>query len=329
MAVRAVRERLVQDLGGWLVDGLVSKETHTLLRQRYEAERFGFGQAIKYLGIAGGLLAFFGLLGLVGAVADSEAVNAFLLLMVGAALTSAGIKLSIDQLGRYGFSSKVVLALGLVAMTLGFGLAVELFGLSERSVVVVTGALVLPAVGFLAYRFGNIFLLVMGLLGLFYWIGSWTSMLGRSSYAMFIEDPRLMSMAAIGGVGLGVYHELHLRERTGRFFQAYEAIGLIYLNVSLLIMSSEHQGRWELGILWILLFAVAAIGQIVLGARLHNGLFTGFGVTALGLNIYTRYFEYFWERTSAGIFFLLGGLSLFGVGVACELILKRYRRGIA
>lgn len=124
-------------------------------------------------------------------------------------------------------------------------------------------------------------------------------------------------------------HELHLRERTGRFFQAYEAVGLVYLNLSLLILTIHGD---ELGggtSLWIAAFALAAVGQIIAGARLHNGLMTAFGVTALGVNVYTRYFEYFWQRTHQGVFFLLGGLSLFGAGVACELLLKRARERAA
>jgi hypothetical protein len=53
MVTRAVRERLAQDIGGWLTDGLVSPEAHALLAKRYEARTFGAGQAVKTLGISG------------------------------------------------------------------------------------------------------------------------------------------------------------------------------------------------------------------------------------------------------------------------------------
>jgi hypothetical protein len=329
MAVLAVRERLAQDLGTWLADGLISKDTHDLLRQRYEARTFGVGQAIRYLAISGGLLAFFGLLGLASAISSSMGVAAFLLLVVGSALAAAGIWLSVDKLGRYGTSSKVVLALGLVTATLGIGVAAHSLDVRDEKVVVITGAIALPAIGFLAYRFGNIFVLIVGLLGFFHWVGSWTAMFGRSTYGLFIQDPRLMSAAALIAVGIGIYHERHLRERTGRFFHAYEAVGLVYLNLSLLMLSIDGDARWGSAYIWIIALALAAVGQIVVGARLHNGLFTAFGVTALGLNVYTRYYEYFWQRTHEGVFFLLGGLSLFAAGAGCELFLKRVRRGPA
>ena len=74
-----------------------------------------------------------------------------------------------------------------------------------------------------------------------------------------------------------------------------------------------------------MVLTAASVGQIVLGARLHNGLFTGFGVTAFAVNLYTRYFERFWEHTPLGMFFIGGGLSLFAAGLGCEMLLKRLR----
>jgi uncharacterized membrane protein len=177
----------------------------------------------------------------------------------------------------------------------------------------------------LAYRNSNQFLLVLTLLGFFHWVGSWTSMFGRSTYALEIQDPRLMSLAALGVVALGIYHERELRRTTGRFFQAYETLGLIYLNLSLLILSIEHTWRGSLNSTWALVLFGAAIAQIVVGARLHNSLITGFGVTAFAINLFTRYYETFWNRMSMGVFFLLGGLGLFLAGFACEVSLRQFQ----
>jgi hypothetical protein len=295
------------------------------LRKRYDARSFGIGQAIKYVGIAGGLLAFFGLLGLVGALAGSEGFGAALLLLVGGGMTAAGIWLSVDKLARYTGSSKVVVALGITAATSGIGVALHASGASTETTILLTGFAALLPVGYLSYRFGNTFLLCIGLLGLFHWVGSWTSMLGRSTYSVSVQDPRVMSAAALAIVCVGVLHELRLRDRTGRFFQAYEALGLVYLDLSLLIMTIGHGEDWGPAPLWMVLLAVAAVAEIVVGARLHNGVFTGFGVTFFAINVYTRFFERFWDSMDVGVFFLVGGLSLFGAGVGCELLLKRLR----
>jgi len=322
MANRAVRERLAQDVSLWLADGLVPKATHDLLRLRYGASDFGFAQIIKYFGIAGGLIALFGLLGMVAAISRSMATAAFLLFAAGGALTAAGIRLSIDKLGRYETSSKAVLMLGVVTAALGIGVAASELGLRDTAIIQGAGLAILIPLWFLAYRYRNTFLLSLGLIQSFHWVGTWTSMFGRSTYGIFIQDPRLMSLAALAAIGVGVYHELLLRTQTGRFFQAYETLGLIYLNLSLLILSIEG-GRWGQADFWILMLAVASIAEIVAGARLHNPLLTGFGVTTFAINVYTRYYETFWNRMHTGVFFLLGGVSLFAVGLACEIALRR------
>jgi hypothetical protein len=327
VADRAVRERLAHDISLWLADGLVSRHTHDLLRQRYDAQEFGIANAIKSLGIAGGLIAFFGLLGLVATLAGSQAFAAFLLFAVGVGLTLFGVRLSTDQLGRYSISSKAVLMLGVVTTVLGIGIALDAMGIKSQQGIFVTGILVLVPIGIIAYRFRITFLLVMGLIAFFHWVGSWTSMFGRSGYELDIQDPRLMSVAALAAVLVGIYHERCLRAETGRFFQAFESMGLIYLNLSLLIMTIES--RWGSVALWIILWAAVALSQIVAGARLHNSLLTGFGVTAFAINVYTRYYETFWNRLHVGVFFLLGGFALFIVSVVCEVTLRRWQGSTA
>ncbi|HKO03298.1 MAG TPA: hypothetical protein VJW51_01050 [Candidatus Acidoferrales bacterium] len=326
MANRAVRERLAQDVSAWLADGLVPKETHDLLRQRYGSADFGVVQAIKSLGAAGGLLAFFGLLGLVAATSGSQLFAAFLLMAVGCGLTAAGIFLATDKLGRYTSSSPPVLLLGVVCATLGIGVALDGMRLQPPTGVFLTGAIVLGPILFLAYRYSNNFLLLLGLVGFFHWVGSWTSMLGRSTYAIAVQDPRLMSVASLGVIALGVYHERNLRERAGRFFQVYETLGLIYLNLSLLILSIAGRTQWGPQGLWILVLFGAAIAQIFAGARLHNSLFTGFGVTSFAVNLFTRYYDFCWNRMRLGTFLFLGGVALFAGGFACEVVLRQWQR---
>jgi len=160
-------------------------------------------------------------------------------------------------------------------------------------------------------------------------VGTWNQMWGRSTYELDIQDPRMMSLAALIAVLVGIYHERDLRYKTGRFFQAYEATGLIYLNLSLLILTIEGNPRWGDAGLWIIVLFVASIGQIVAGAALHNSLMTGFGVTTFAVNIYTRYYEAFWHRMHAGIFFLIGGLSLLVTGALCEIALRQTQRKAA
>lgn len=326
MASRAVRERLAQDVSLWLADGLVAKETHDVLRERYGAREFGLGQIIKAFGVAGGLIALFGLLGFIAAVSGSKMFGAFLLLLVGGGMTAGGIRLSRDRFGRYSISAKTVLMLGVVMAMLGVGLALNSMDVSSSHTIFFAGLLTMVPVAVVAYKFRNTFLLVLGLILFFHWVGSWTSMYGESTYEISIQDPRLMSIAALVAIAAGIYHERQLREQTGRFYQAYEAVGLVYLNLSLLILTIELSPEWGKAGLWILILTITSIAEIVAGAWLHNPLMTGFGVTTFALNAYTRYYETFWDRMHAGVFFLLGGVVLFAAGMACELVLRRQKQ---
>jgi hypothetical protein len=326
MANRAVRKRLAQDVSAWLADGLIPAETCAVLSQRYGAGDFGIAQAIKSIGIAGGLIAFFGLLGLVAAISRSQGFAALLLLGTGCGLTAVGIRLSTDRLARYTSSSKAVLMLGVVSAALGIGVGFNGMGISNQSVILLTGAIVLVPLVILAYSYANSFLLILALILFFHWVGSWTSMLGRSTYEIDIQDPRVMTLAALSVIVLGIYHERNLRSETGRFFQAYETLGLIYLNLSMLILSIESNPRWGPEEFWVLALFGAAVAQIVAGARLHNPLFSGFGVTTFAVNVFTRYFESFWHRLHTGTFFFLGGLGLFTAGFAFEILLRQWQR---
>ncbi len=129
-------------------------------------------------------------------------------------------------------------------------------------------------------------------------------------------------MVALLVIGIGIFHEHYLQRQTSRFYLAFETVGLIYLNLSLLILSIYPRSG---AALYVLLLTVAALGQIVIGARLKNGLFLGFGVTAMAVNMFTRYHETFWDRLDAGAFFLVGGAVLFGCAAGFEMIVRRAR----
>jgi hypothetical protein len=326
MANRAVRERLAKDVSLWLADGLIPADTHGLLRDRYDAGAFGIGQAVKSIGVAGGIFAFFGLLGLVATMSRSQLFGSLLLMATGACLLAAGIRLSIDKLARHTTSSKSLLALGVLCVGLGLGVAFDGMGLKPLSVAVIVGGILLPPVAVLAYRYANTFLLTLSLIIFFQWVGTWNSMVGRSTYELDIEDPRLMSLAAMAVIALGIFHERALQSQTGRFFQVYETLGLIYLNLALLILSTEWNSKWGPSQFWVWALFAAAIAQIVAGARLHNPIFTGFGVTTFAVNAFTRYFEDCWRRFHTGTFFLVGGLALFVAGFACEVVLRKMQQ---
>ena len=276
MAGRPTKERLQKDITAWFADGIIEKHTLDVLSERYEARRFGWIGVIKYVGITGGLLAFFGILGLVTSMAQSEGLAAVLLGGVGGGLTCWGLRLAGNVQDRYATSSKVIVTLGVVLWTSAMGLLSSVAGLQEEAVLTLAGLLSLPVAFFLAYRSRNTYLLILALLGTFHWIGAWNTMWGRSSYVFAVQDPQVMCLAALAAIGIGIYHERKLYPRTGRFYQAWESLGLVYLNMSLLILSIWAR-HGENTILWIVVFTITCLAQIILGARWQNRLLRGSG----------------------------------------------------
>ena len=68
-----------------------------------------------------------------------------------------------------------------------------------------------------------------------------------------------------------IYHERELRPQTGRFYQAYETLGLIYLNLSLLILSIEGVHHLGNAGFWIAVVSAVSIAEIVAERIIESG----------------------------------------------------------
>ncbi|MBC3920384.1 hypothetical protein H8L32_23170 [Undibacterium sp. CY18W] len=320
MTSKQVKQQLQQDLALWHADGLIEKSAYELLSQRYEVSKFGLIGVVKYCGIFGGFCAFLGLMGMISALSQSVAFAALVGAAISIALTWGGLRLADDVQQRYATSSKFIVTLGIAlwASAVG-GFLSEVLHLDRNVVLIFTGLLTIPLAFYLAYQRHNTYLLVLALLALFHWVGSWSAMFGRSSYALSIQDPKMMSVVALIAVAIGYGHERMAYPATGRFYQAWQSVGLVYLNMSLLILSVWHHYQEET-VFWVFALSIATVVQIVAGARLHSGLLRGFGITFFGINLFTRFHEQFWNQLDLGSYLAAGGLLLLVTGALMEVI---------
>lgn len=297
-----VREKFHQDAALWRADGLISPETCEILRKRYAPSYSKTADFMKRLGYAGAMILALALLGLFAAMGRTIGllISGFLTFL----LLSWGIKLSCDVYGRYTHSSKVILFLGSLALLGATGALSHILVFDSQKTILLMGLVNIPVLFFLGYKYKNTFLILLALLILFHWFGSWNMLTGRSSYVFHIQDPRRMAIAALLAIAAGVYHERNLQETTQRLYVAYETVGLIYFNMSLLILSIYPPSTTTL---FTAILTLAGILQIIVGSRLKNDLILGFGLTMTALNLFTRYHEFAWEKAEGSLFFIVGG----------------------
>lgn len=149
---------------------------------------------------------------------------------------------------------------------------------------------------------------------------------GWGAYWLGMNYP--IRFVLFGAVLLGACYLLRKPLQQRNLFNVSKAMGLLYLFIALWILSIF--GNYDLNIWqsvrqmellhWSLLFALAAGACIWISLKTDDGMLRGFGLTFLGINLYTRYFEMFWDSTNKVIFFVILAISLALLGRYSEKI---------
>lgn len=95
-----------------------------------------------------------------------------------------------------------------------------------------------------------------------------------------------------------------------------------------------NYGRWEeweqvrqvqvIGYSAVL--AIVSIAALILGIKYQDDVTRDFGIIFILLNLYSRYFEFFWNTTNKGIFFLVLAVSFALVGWQIERRMKKAKQ---
>jgi hypothetical protein len=160
------------------------------------------------------------------------------------------------------------------------------------------------------------------------WMGTETGyMSGWGAYYLGMNYP--LRFVLFGALLTGCALALERHPVAGRFYHSTLVMGLLYLFIALWIMSIfgnygdmhawERVKQIEL-FHWSLLFGAVAGWAIYHGLRYDNDLTKGFGVTFLGINLYTRFFELFWDNLHKAVFFALLAVSFWYIGSKAEAI---------
>ncbi|WP_202951402.1 DUF2157 domain-containing protein [Desulfocurvibacter africanus] len=182
--------------------------------------------------------------------------------------------------------------------------------------------------GLLGFFFRSNLVWLFALISLGSWMGTETGYVsGWGAYYLGMNYP--LRFVLFGAVLCAVALTLEKKGWFAHLSRSTLAMGLLYLFIALWIMSIfgnyGDMDSWErikqIELFhWSLLFGLVAAGSIYHGLRYENGMTKGFGITFLLINLYTRFFEHFWDATHKAVFFGLLGISLWLLGCRAEKI---------
>lgn len=105
---------------------------------------------------------------------------------------------------------------------------------------------------------------------------------------------------------------------------------LLFLLAGWLISVFGNSANWEEWqqvrqvhlLWWVAAYTITCAGALIFGIKKHDPMIRDLAVLFLLLDMYTRYFEYLWDRTHKGLFFAILALSFWFLGRFLE---KRMR----
>ena len=321
--------KMAQEITDWENVGLINSGQAGLLHQRYDPAPIRGAIFLKWLGLFAISMLGMSLLGFIGtALASFSPMFSTLCLMAVSALVMYfGARLAADQAQKHPFSGQALLTIGLIGLYASLSSIYLVSGGAKYSNVYGWFMLITSVAAFFtAYHYRLRWPLLIALLMFFHGIGSMSEYWGQGAYFLSVQDPRSMSVVALLTIILGYWHEHDLEntklQHCVGFGSLYLIFGLLYFNLSLWILSLHFYEVRDDALLWVLLFTLGGIAQIIAGARLKDSRFTGFGIVFLGIDLYTRFYEYFWDSLSRAMFFIVAGFVALALAFVFEKQLK-------
>jgi len=247
-----------------------------------------------------------------------------------------------SRLPQKTYSNEAILFIGVLAVAAAvgfFGSAIDT-GKGHYAILFLIASIVYMLLGF---WFPSRQVWVFGLLSLGAWMGTETGYIsGGGMYYLGMNYPLRFSifgalLSLLGIWGCRINEEAKetnqlpesTLQRTLYLSSQTKVIGLLNLFIALWIMSIfgnygdmevwHNTPQYEL-LHWSLLFGAAAVAAIWYGLRNDDAVCRGFGLTFLFINLYTRFFEYFWNTIHKALIFALLAASFWYLGTKAERI---------
>ena len=333
---REKSEFLDDTIDQWQREGLIEHQLAEKLKKSYEAKGFDWLRLAQYafwIALACGFIALGALL------IDDSILNALKKLYdtpdIVISLISAALAAWLYILGfrrkkkkphlRFSNEAIVLAAILFTANTIAyFGKSIG--GNSANfSLLILISVFVYGALGFL---FNSRLIWVFALLSLGAWFGTETGYLSRWNF-YFLGMNYPLRFVVFGALLTTASFIMRYFDKTRPYFQVTYLAGMVYLFVSLWFLSvfgnfasleAWYSVKQISLFYWAIISAVVCVGSMIYGLKNNDDIARELGITFLFLNLYTRYFEYFWDSWHKAIFFAVLAASFWLIGRKAEKI---------
>lgn len=326
---------LSNTISEWETTGTITKETAESLRNSYSIRTFDYKKLAEY---SFWIAIICAIISVAALIADDLLIDLIESLFsssnMGLSLTFAALSALIYYMGLKRrqkrpekiFSNEVIIFAGVLftaASIAYFGKAIDT-GSGHFSILFLLSTVIYSC---LALWFPSQLVWFFALLSLGSWFGTETGyMSGWGAYFLGMNYP--LRFILFGSVLVGISF-LFKNSRLYAFHKSTYTMGLLYLFISLWILSIfgnyGDMDTWydvkQIELFhWGLLFALVAIAAIYYGLKYDDYTSRSFGITFLFINLYTKYFEYFWDTTHKALFFFILAASFWFIGQRAEKI---------
>ncbi|WP_342646315.1 DUF2157 domain-containing protein [Mucilaginibacter sp. CSA2-8R] len=182
--------------------------------------------------------------------------------------------------------------------------------------------------GFLGWKLNSRLIWLFALVSLGSWFGTETGYQTKWSY-YFLGMNYPLRFVLFGLVLLAACYILKGRKWIAQFWELTYVVGLLYLFVSLWLMSIfGNYGQLEDWLqvkqislyYWGLIAMAVAAGFTFYGLKTKDAIAREFGITFVLIFIYTKYFEYLWSHIPYTLFFAILAASFWLIGRRAERI---------
>jgi hypothetical protein len=320
----------------WAADGTITKETEEVLKNSFSIRAFDYKKLAKY----SFWIAIICIIIAIGAIikdyyfielikkffASSSVALCIIFALLASSIYYLGLRRRRKKMEKV-FSNESIIFLGVLlnAVSIAYlGKALDT-GSGHFSILFLLSTAIYAA---LAFWFPSKLVWLFSLISFGSWFGAETGYVsGWGAYFLGMSYP--LRFVLFGAVLVAASFALKIKPKPAEFHKITYIMGLLYLFIALWILSifgnCGDMQDWlvtkQINLFyWGVIFGLAAIGAIIYGLKQDDYASRSFGITFLILNLYTKYFEYFWDATHKAIFFSILAASFWMLGSKAEKI---------